>query len=98
LEIEQLCTILSVKVNRSGVILRVPHREEELHGLPRRFIYKNGTVVMSCDASFWADYDKGGSIGLLAWGSATLRFDDFGGGTITAPATATPTATFTGED
>lgn len=53
---------------------------------------------MSCDASFWADYDKGGSIGLLAWGSATLRFDDFGGGTITAPATATPTATFTGED
>jgi galactose oxidase-like protein/glyoxal oxidase-like protein/Kelch motif protein len=56
-------------------------------------IYRNGTLIGTCDARGWPYYSAGGYIGLWLINSNATFFDDFGGGNSTGVPAPTPTRT-----
>jgi hypothetical protein len=58
-------------------------------------VYKNGALLATRSITGWALYAGGGYIGVWFADSADARFDNFGGGNVSASATNTPTQTFT---
>ncbi len=58
-------------------------------------MYKNGSPLGTVSVTAWAPYSGGGYIGLWYSNASGAIVDDFGGGNVSAAATATPTNTAT---
>ena len=58
-------------------------------------VYRNGVLLATRDASAWTYAGNGGYIGIWFYRSNKAFVDNFGGGTIVFPPTATPTPTGT---